>query len=354
MGTSDAGVPLRWGDILNIDPMQHTGLVVTILNTNSWLYNGKSSWTWDDAYQEGMIALIEALQTYDSELGTIANYCFSRIKWGLFRAYNEQQGLIRKPAGWHELKEKYRKIELDYIKGCQREPDLQYMASQMKMTVPELKRFKEMFAVEISLDAPLADSNEITMSDTIEDDRDYFDEVDTKIILEQLRRDLESMMEEKLTPKDADILKEYYGWYSDKQPTIKQLARKNNLTEDQTRRKLTNGLASFRKFRPKLVKDYPDLLMQQIYSQRESYTYDLNMMEQMIVKRYLGIGDFLTVDKRQGIVSSIDYQGESFQLMASGETFSYPFNRISDIEMRDRRITKIMIKQRKKDLITEG
>lgn len=324
-----------------IDPMQHTGLIHTVLNTHTWLYGPGSSWTYDDAYQEGMLALIEALQTYDSDQGTVGTYCMPRIKWGLYRAHREQQGLIRKPGHLYDLQAQYKKIQLEFIQANNREPDVQHMARRMKMTVQELQRFLDLFSPVQSLDAPLSETEDLTLADTIEDERDHFSTVETRLHLAKLRKDLQRMMDERLTAPDQKLLKEYYAWDGGKQPTIKALADKNNFSVEIIRGKIHRSLTAFSKFRPELVRHYPDIIMSQIYNQNRKALGDLKKMSVEMLQTYLHPGDLVQINQYFCVITGVDSVNQTFTHQSNNSSFTVPFKKIIDFEMKDGKVTRI-------------
>lgn len=332
-----------------IDPMDHKGLVYMVLNTHTWLYGPRSSWTYDDAYQEGMLALIEALQTFDSDEGTVATYCLSRIKWSLYKAHRAQNGLIRKPNDLYTLQSQYKRIQLDYLQSCNREPDNKYMAAQMKMTLSELQHFLDLFAPVQSLNAPLSDADDVTLEDVIQDERDHFEAIEIRLHMAQLRKDLQKMMDERLTATDQKMIKEYYAWNGGKQITIKALAEKYNFSLQVTRGKLQKALTKFNKYRPELVRNYPDIIMSQIYSQNRLNLGDLKRMSCDMLQTYLHIGDLVQVNQSYGVVMGIDLEDRSFEFRSAGRSITLPFKHVIDFEMKDGKVTRIFKRISKQD-----
>lgn len=324
-----------------IDPLEHTGLIHTVLNTQTWLYGSKSSWTYDDAYQEAFMALIEALQTYDSTQGTVATYCLQRIKWGLFRAYQEQNGLIRKPTHLYSTRSEYRKIQLDYFQQHNAEPSMKYMAIMMKMTVSELRAFLDLFSPVGSLDKPLNDSEDFNLSDTIPDERNEYADVEYRLTLAQLRKDLQRMMDNRLSAIDQEILKEYYAWDGGAMPTIRSLAEKYKLSVNATRGKIIKALAQFTIYRRELAKNYPDIIATQIYDQNESQLFDLKKMKNELLSVHLRVGDLIHVNKNLGVVTEIDQAYRRFTFSTPSGAATYKFKDITDLEIQGRRIWKV-------------
>ena len=323
-----------------IDPMEHTGLVYSVLNSNSWLYGPRSPWTEDDAFQEGMIVLIEALEIYDSNQGTIATYCMDRIRWGLHREFKQQCNLIRKPDGLQDKYNHYLKEIRRYQDLHNKKPSIKYLCTTLGMSKESLNTMIKAFVPVMSLDAPAgSQDDDFTLSDIIEDERDNFEAVDLQLQSQQLRADLERMMDEKLTAPDQNLIKDYYAWNGGKQPTLKELADKNNLSDQQVKARINNSLRKFLKFKPELTRNYPELIMKQIYTQTRYALPDLKRMRIDMIGRYLVIGDLIQIDHHFGTVVNIDFDTKQFKFSSNGRTYDIPFSKIYDFDMKGGQIT---------------
>ena len=64
----------------------------------------------------------------------------------------------------------------------------------------------------VRLDAPLKEDAEINLKDTLKDVDQGFENIEEKLYLKQLRRDLENVMLENTTLREREILKLHYGW----------------------------------------------------------------------------------------------------------------------------------------------
>ena len=189
----------------------------------------------------------------------------------------------------------------------------------------------------------MSDEADISVGDTISDGRDPFDEVDHKLQMEQLRKDFQRMMDERLPAQDQKLLKDYYAWNGGPMPTMTALAEKHGTTYEVVNRKIKKALGKLQRYRQQLVKNYPDLVMWQVYSQRTQHLGDLKNLKMDTLRKYLTIGDLVQVNTHYGTVSDINYNNKSFQFIFSGIPMTIPFKNVTDFEMKDRKITNMII-----------
>lgn len=336
-------------DLLTIDPMEHTGLIHTVLNTHTWLFSNRSPWTYDDAYQEGFIALLEALATYNPDTCALSTHCINTIKWGLYRAYREQSGMIRIPGNLHDLRAKYKRIRREYLETQMRDPDPQYMAAQMKMSVPGLMHFLDLFEPIKSLNSPISGAEDLTLADTIRDERDHYDTIELQIHKKQLRADLERMMSSQLTDYNQQLLKDLYGWNGGQQLSVKHLAEKRNESPEAIREKIYQSHKRLKKFRPELAKHYPDIIMSQIYKQSASSMVGLRRLGAEMLLIYLKIGDLIQVNDKYGAVMAVLNSDSCFEFRSCGHTTRISVKNVYDFEMMDNKITRVYTVQKKRD-----
>ena len=64
----------------------------------------------------------------------------------------------------------------------------------------------------VRLDVPLKEDAEIHIKDTLKDVEEGYEEVEKKLYLKQLRKDLEKVMRENTTLREQEIIKLRYGW----------------------------------------------------------------------------------------------------------------------------------------------
>lgn len=286
---------------------------------------------------------MESLKTYDPSEGAISTYCMNRIKWGLLRAYKQYCDPIRKPDGVMEQYRQYLKLVQDYRNTYGAKPSERYTAAVLEMSVDSLREMVQAFKPLVSIHTPIGEED-LTLEDTIEDERDDFETIDFKLQMKQLRIDLERMMEEKLTYLDREILKEYYSWDCDHSPTVNELAIKYDLTDNQVKKKLSNAIQAFQSYRNELTKHYPEIITKQVYSQEWSYLGEIRRMVGRTVSSFIKIGALVEIDGQHGMISDIKHDARCFDFRYNGRDMTYQFSEFRDLEMQDREIRKLFTK----------
>jgi len=145
----------------------------------------------DDLVQAGIIGLINAASKYDNNLENKAGfitYAFQYIKREIFSCVN---GRSEKEISNNKL-----------YNSC------------------------------VSLDVPIKEDNDIQLKDTIESIDYGFENVEEKIYISQLRKELESAMLHNNTLKEREILQLCYGWNHQKIFTYKEVAEVLNLNKN--------------------------------------------------------------------------------------------------------------------------
>lgn len=158
------------GDKAALDKLidANTGLIKKIANK----FNGiNKELEFDDLFQIGCMALIEAAQGYKIDLenrSKFVTYSFLIIKQRILEYVN---GKTSKDSGNNEL-----------YSNCSR------------------------------LNAPIDSEEQHELIDTIKGDDNSIENIEDKLYLEQLRRELEQAMKDNNTLEEINILKLYYGW----------------------------------------------------------------------------------------------------------------------------------------------
>lgn len=330
------------GTMEKINPLDHTGLIHKALQDLRYLYDSSKSMEYDDCYQIGFIALMEALEGYDSSKGAISSYIIPRIKWSVQRECRASYEAIRKPEHLHE---KYRKIKkaANHLEQLQDKPPTpQQLANIADITRDELESLLMAFAPVGALQHPLSGQDDITLQDTIEDTRDYFGEIDLRIFREQLRRDLDQLMKDRLTPDEQLAIKAFYGWDSGQQMTQEAIGNLMDLTTSQSRGLIERALRALRKQIYYLARRHPEIVTHQVYngigSDGGNYKKE---MAQTLFKVHACIGDQILINEQ--LMTITEHHHEKVIGTMGGSQRSIFYFTIYDIELRSGKVRKIFI-----------
>lgn len=143
----------------------------------------------EDLMQEGYLALCDAIEKYDPEMGvqflTFASYCI-RTR---YMRYVSQQGSIRLPEAEYRMTNKYERAVSELWKANGRMPtreeirDALGIADQEFAKVERNMSFREIASVE----QPVSSHNESILADIIADSHNEIAEVEDRIAYEELQ-----------------------------------------------------------------------------------------------------------------------------------------------------------------------
>ena len=133
----------------------------------------------EDLRQEAFLGLARAAAFYDPKAGfKFTTYAATVIRSAVLRYLDNCGGLVRVPVNVREAARKYKRFCDDFYAASGHWPSDRDVINELKLSPTTLCRIKEASAVDapLSLDAPTTE--DLTLADTIKDDRDSFDKVE--------------------------------------------------------------------------------------------------------------------------------------------------------------------------------
>ena len=135
---------------------QYMGLVYSIAKK----YANKKHITFDDAVQVGSLALLLAIRDYNPNFNIqFSTYAFHKIQGKIsqyIRDFREDIPFRIPRKNYYEYKE-IKKIRKEY-ENLQREPTIEELAKEMKITVQEVSKTLNLIEKRFGLDSPMKDS----------------------------------------------------------------------------------------------------------------------------------------------------------------------------------------------------
>ena len=127
----------------------------------------------DDLFQEGSIALIGAINTWDENAGSgFGSYAWIQIRKAIQRYYENNSTLIRIPAARRQQIRDYRRFENQFIQNRGRNPTAAEAAEALETSPGVIEAIMAAIRTKdsVSLESPISDTEEsLTLADTIED-----------------------------------------------------------------------------------------------------------------------------------------------------------------------------------------
>ncbi|HNS18791.1 MAG TPA: sigma-70 family RNA polymerase sigma factor [Bacteroidales bacterium] len=186
-----------------------------------------------DLINEGNLGLIKAAQRFDETRGfKFISYAVWWIRQSILQALAEQSRIVRLPlnkiGSINKINKAYAKLEQEF----EREPNSEEIADLLEITETEVKESLKNSGRHISMDAPLVQDEDNTMYDVLRNDDGPTPE--TQLMYESLKKEIDRAIST-LTPREADVVRLYFGLNQTHPMTLEEIGEKFDLTRERVR-----------------------------------------------------------------------------------------------------------------------
>ncbi len=193
-----------------------------------------------DLINEGNVGLIKAAKRFDETRGfKFISYAVWWIRQSILQALAEQSRIVRLPlnriSSLNKLNKSFAKLEQDY----ERAPTDEELASEMAIEIDEIKELLSSQTRMVSMDAPLQQDENNDMYDVMESEDSP--SPDSNLIQESLRQEIERSLT-LLSPREADILRLYFGLNGKPPHTLEEIGEYFDLTRERVRQIKENAI----------------------------------------------------------------------------------------------------------------
>jgi len=209
-----------------------------------------------DLINEGNLGLIKAAKRFDETRGfKFISYAVWWIRQSILQALAEQSRIVRLPLNKIGAINKINKVYAKLEQQLEREPTAAEVAVVMDLLPHEIFETLKNNGKHISMDAPLSTSDDTgSMYDVIEE-KDSLSP-DKELLDDSLRQEIERSLST-LMPREADVIRLYFG-LTGKQPlTLEEIGDKFDLTRERVRQIKEKAVRRLKHTsRSKLLKSY--------------------------------------------------------------------------------------------------
>lgn len=186
-----------------------------------------------DLINEGNLGLIKAAQRFDETRGfKFISYAVWWIRQSILQALAEQSRIVRLPlnkiGSINKINKAYARLEQEY----EREPNFDEIAGLLEISENEVKESMRNSGRHVSMDAPLVQDEDNNMYDVLRSDDGPTPE--TELLYESLRKEIERAVST-LTPREADVVRLYFGLNGEHPLTLEEIGERFDLTRERVR-----------------------------------------------------------------------------------------------------------------------
>ena len=186
-----------------------------------------------DLINEGNLGLMKAAQRFDETRGfKFISYAVWWIRQSILQALAEQARIVRLPVNKigsiNRINRAFTKLEQEF----EREPSSQEIADMLEMIPEDVKEGLRTNGRTISMDAPISTEEDNDMYDVLQNEDTP--SPDRNLINESLAFEIERALGT-LSPREAKVLKLYFGLGMKHPFTLEEIGEELNLTRERVR-----------------------------------------------------------------------------------------------------------------------
>ena len=221
---------IRAGDENALDKLTKANLRFVVSVAKQYQNQGL---TLPDLINEGNLGLIKAARRFDETRGfKFISYAVWWIRQSILQALAEQSRIVRLPLNKIGSINKINKMYAFLEQANERVPSAEEIAKELDMTVSDVKESMKNSGRHVSMDAPLVEGEDSNLYDVLRSGESP--NPDRNLLHESLRTEIERALET-LTPREADVVRLYFGLGEKHAMTLEEIGETFDLTRERVR-----------------------------------------------------------------------------------------------------------------------
>ncbi len=186
-----------------------------------------------DLINEGNLGLIKAAQRFDETRGfKFISYAVWWIRQSILQALAEQSRIVRLPlnkiGSINKINKAYALLEQKH----ERAPSAEEISEVLDMSEGDVKESMKNSGRHVSMDAPLVEGEDSNLYDVLNIGESP--SPDVQLMIESLRVEIERALQT-LTPREADLIRLYFGLNGQHPMTLEEIGETFDLTRERVR-----------------------------------------------------------------------------------------------------------------------
>ena len=208
-----------------------------------------------DLINEGNAGLVKAAKRFDETRGfKFISYAVWWIRQSILQALAEQSRIVRLPLNKIGTINKINKAYAYLEQVNQRPPNAQEIASELELSVREVKQSMKNAGRHLSMDAPLKDGEDFSLYDVVSENESP--KPDRSLMNESLNIEVERALDT-LSEKESDVIRLNFGIGGQPPMTLQEIGNIYDLTRERVRQIREKGIRRLRHTsKSKILKTY--------------------------------------------------------------------------------------------------
>lgn len=208
-----------------------------------------------DLINEGNLGLIKAAQRFDETRGfKFISYAVWWIRQSILQALAEQSRIVRLPlnkiGSINKINKAYASLEQEH----ERAPSAEEISELLDMSESDVKESMKNSGRHVSMDAPLVEGEDSNLYDVLNTGESP--SPDNSLMTESLRIEIERALQT-LTPREADLIRLYFGLNGAHPMTLEEIGETFDLTRERVRQIKEKAIRRLKHTsRSKILKSY--------------------------------------------------------------------------------------------------
>ena len=221
---------IREGDQIALEKLTKANLRFVVSVAKQYQNQGLSL---PDLINEGNLGLIKAAQRFDETRGfKFISYAVWWIRQSILQALAEQSRIVRLPLNKIGSINKINKAFASIEQEEERTPSASEIASFLDMSETDVKESQRNSGRHVSMDAPLVEGEDSNLYDVLRSGESP--NPDRELMNASLSIEIERALET-LTPREADVIRLYFGLESKQSLTLEEIGERFDLTRERVR-----------------------------------------------------------------------------------------------------------------------
>ncbi len=221
---------IKAGDKIALEKLTKANLRFVVSVAKQYQNQGLSL---PDLINEGNLGLIKAAKRFDETRGfKFISYAVWWIRQSILQALAEQSRIVRLPLNKIGSINKINKAFAQLEQEHERVPSAKEIAELLEMSESDVKESMKNSGRHVSMDAPLVEGEDSNLYDVVRSGESPSPDKD--LLIESLRVEIERSLNT-LTPREADVIRLYFGLNGNHPMTLEEIGETFDLTRERVR-----------------------------------------------------------------------------------------------------------------------